>query len=264
MSAITDLAEGFEGSDGTTITPANTKADNLSGSATAKFETTGAAVGSSSMEVVASGNSLIARFNFTSIATLYLDLVISVESLASGATVAIANWYDSAGSGTGKVGDLRIDYVDGTHYTLELRDNNTSRWTSTNLTIGTNYRVQVKVVPGSATGHRVYIYNTITSDTADQDSGTLTATANSQTAVDNVRLGVISNATTTVRFHDMQGDDAQLVARATSIGSTVAVTAGVTITAAGDVVGATDSLFYKASGSWVVITEKVRSGGSWV
>lgn len=212
MSAVSDLAEGFEGTAGNNLTTSTTKIDSFSGGAAGDSTfNADSVVGSTSAQFATSAGTRTGRFDLSSaLSLLFVDLLFKI-TVVPGAQTAILNWF----SGTSKIGDCRVVPVTGSTFDLELRDNNTSKWTSgTHLNTNTWYRLQEKIQPGSATGHRLRIYNTITNDTATQDSGDQAATANSQTVVDNVRLGVVSTDTMTVRFDDMKGDNAALVTRA--------------------------------------------------
>lgn len=201
MAAISALTENFEGgTNGATITTANTIFDNKTGTAAVTFNND-AKEGSLSMQVAASAQDAILRADLTASSTLWLCYYIKIVSAPSTPT-AITNWY----SGTTKIGDIRL----ASDMTISLRDGSAGVWTSTALVANVWHRVAIKITPNNATGHRIKIYSGANLDgsTASQDSGNQTATAAAVSSVDNVRFGLISTETATLRFDRVRGDDA--------------------------------------------------------
>jgi hypothetical protein len=202
MSQISALTEDFEGgTNGAAVTTSNSIFDNKTGTGSVTFNTD-AYRGSLAMNISPVADNVVLRADFTAATTLWVGFYMKVVT-APAATTAIMNWY----SGTTKIGDLRV----GADGTLSLRDGNSQVWAaSTPLTIGAWHRIAVKVVPNTATGHRVKIYSGTNLDgsTASQDSGNLAATASGVTNVDNVRFGLISVDTATVRIDRIRADNA--------------------------------------------------------
>lgn len=201
MATISALTENFEGgANDTVITTANTIFDNKSGTATVTFNND-AKEGSLSMQVVASAQDAILRADLTASSTLWICYYLKIVSAPSTPT-AITNWF----SGTTKIGDIRL----AADMTIGLRDGNASLWTSSALALNVWHRIAIKVTPNTATGHRIKIYSgaNLDSGTASQDSGNLSATAAAVSSVDNVRFGLISADTATLRFDRLRGDDA--------------------------------------------------------
>lgn len=201
MAAIGALTEDFEsGTTGTAVTTGTSIFDSISG--TSPTFVGSAYQGSLAMQATANAATSIARADYTAATTLWVSFMLKIVVLP-GSPVAIANWFN----GTTKVGDLRVA-SDGT---LGLRDGNTNVWTSTALASNVWHRISIKVVPNTATGHRVRIYSgaNVTSTTSSQDSGDLTATAvTTVSTTDNVRFGIISNETATFVFDRLRADDA--------------------------------------------------------
>ena len=219
MATITDLVEDFDGTNGTQLSTGNTIADRLTNGsgAEATFTTAHKMTGTSSAEFAPTSSSRIAEFDLgTPKNVVYLDLYVDVATIPS-ATTAIVNWWGD--TGTSKIGDLRVVPVTG-GFQFQLRNVNTALWSSSTLAAA-QYRVAVKTDPGSATGHQLRIFSGagIDSETPTQDSGTQTAVGTAATQVDNVRVGVMTNCTTVVRFDDLTADDAAWPVRA-GVGST--------------------------------------------
>lgn len=202
MSLISALTEDFEGgSNGAAVTTSNTIFDTKTGTGAVVFSND-AHQGSLAMSVNPSADNVVLRANYAGSTTLWVSFYIKVVT-APATTTAIFNWYQD----TTKIGDLRVA-SDGT---LSLRDNNTNVWTATTpLTLGSWHRVAVRITPGSAAGHQVKIYSGANLDgaTASQNSGNLVATASGATSVNNVRFGLISVETATIRFDRIRADDA--------------------------------------------------------
>lgn len=211
MASIADLTEAFDlGAAGAVLDTSNTKADNFSGGVATNATFVGTGTGTALAEFACSASSRIARFNFTARATIYVDVKIRVV-VAPATSTAVLSWYSGSGTGALKVGDVQVQPVAGdtTKFQFRLRDVNTQQWLSANLDVGTWYRVAVKANPGSTTGHRLRLWSGATIDNAlpDVDSGDLAATGSTATALDNLRLGILSTETITVRFDDMIADD---------------------------------------------------------
>lgn len=202
MATIAALTEDFEGAaGGAAVTTGNSIFDDLAGAATPTFNTTSPLQGTRSMEVITTANTALCRADFGPTATAWFGFYLWVTTRPAAST-AIVNWYNT----TTKIGDLRLTAAGE----LQLRDNNTARWTSTALATGEWHRVAIKVVPGSTTGHRVRIYTgpALNSATPSQDSLDQTATGTAQTAISLFRVGILSSDTATIKFDRLRGDDA--------------------------------------------------------
>jgi len=244
MAAITDWVEDFEGTNGTDVTTSNTVADTISGgtSVASQFSTTGAVVGSTSMRIQVTGTNRILEFDSSAQGLAYFDVYLNVAT-APAATTMVMNWWSDAT----KVGDLSLVYASSTTFQFRLRDNATARWTSATYGVG-QYRIGIKVDPGSSTGHRLKIYQGANIDTASpvEDSGNQTATASGASTINNLRLGVMTNTSATLYFDDLLADDAAEPTR-------------------GSVMSATTLPWkVRVSGAWVSPTVKTRVGGAWV
>jgi hypothetical protein len=242
MATITALDEPFEGTAGVDLTTSNSKVDSFSGSTSAasKFTATHYS-GSTSCEVNVAGSSRIMEFDFTSAGLVHLDLYVDVAVVPS-ATSAVINWYD----GTTKVGEIRLLRVSATTFQFQIRDASTSKWIGSVLPQG-QYRLAIKIDPGSATGHSVKVFTGSSIDTSPvETSGGVTATTAGASTVDNIRIGVMSGVTATIRYDGMTADDAAEVVRDTP--STVT----------------TLPLKVRVGGAWVTPTVKTRVNGAWV
>lgn len=242
MATITALDEPFEGTVGVDLTTGNTKVDSFSGSTSAasKFTATHYS-GSTSCEVNTSTDGRIMRFDLTAAPLVHLDIYVDVATVPSG-TTAIINWY----SGATKVGDLQVIRVSATTFQFRLRDGSATKWTGDVLTAG-QYRVAIKIQPGSATGHSVKVFTGASIDTTPvQSSGDLTATNGGASTVDNIRVGVMSAVAAVIRFDGMTADDTAEVVRSAPASVT--------------------SLPFKVrvGGAWVTPTVKTRVNGAWV
>lgn len=246
MATIAALVDAFDGTNNATATTSNTGADSITGdSSIATFTTTVGEyqTGTASLEINAPTlNQVILRYDYTATDVVYLDFYLQVATVLSTST-AILNWY----SGSTKVGDLRLVPASGS-FQVQLRDVSASRWTSQTLPTGW-YRVAVKIDPGSATGHQVRIFSGagIDSTVPAIDSGGLTANGTAATQTDNIRLGLISSATTVHRFDSLTADDTDWPTRSAPPGAVTPV-----------------PVKARSGGSWVTATPKVRSGGTWV
>lgn len=193
--------EDFEGvttvpADGAAVTTGNTTLDNVSGTGTATFTAT-AVDGTRSALITCSAQDKTFRKDFTAKPDGWFVWKLRITALPA-ATTYLASWF----SGAVKVGDLRLTSTG----TLQLRDNNTLRATSTvSLVAGSDHRIAVHVAPGSATGHRLKIYLSEDSTSASYDSGGVTANDAAQTALDNFRWGVIGAGTLTYRLDRLRG-----------------------------------------------------------
>lgn len=191
---------------GTVLTDANTIFTNHSGAGSTTFSSEWKISGTCSMKVVTAANSIFNRYDLPAAKTLvwvsfYLHVVGNIDS-----NTAFMVWY--APDHTSKIGDLRM--LPGTSGPqLQLRDNNTGQYSSTELAPG-DYRIAVKVQPGSATGHQLKIYGgaNLNSTTTSQDSSGQPATANAQTQVGDFRFGSISSSTVTYHIDRLIFDDA--------------------------------------------------------
>ncbi len=219
--AFTTGTSGFSSLSGTTPTGTTTAHQ---GSIACQFATTTA--------------TSIGRFDLVSTGTEWISFYF--RTAAAWVQVPIARWFQ----GTVIVGDLRLD----TAGTLTLRDNATGVFTSTTvLAANTWYRLSVKVIPGSSTGHQLKIYAGANLDgaTATEDSGGKACTASAATAVDNVRWGVLSSSTNTVIVDRIRGDNATEPAGLTAATGTFPVKV------------------WNGS-AWVVKPVKVWNGSAWV
>lgn len=209
MTALASLTEDFAGAaPGTAISTSNTIYDNVSGSPTTDaFHASGPADGpTQSQRIVSGGGTSSHAANLTTNPqSAYFSLYLYLEADVTGNT-AIMNWF----SGATKIGDLRIQ----PGRIVQLRDNNTSRWTSTAIALNEWHRIEIHTDPGSATGHEVRIFSGTNRNgaTPDQTSGSQAATASGlagTATVDELRLGSISgDATLAFRVTRLRGDDA--------------------------------------------------------
>ena len=243
MATITDLDEPFDGTATDELTTANTKVDNFScGTSAASYFSATHVEGTTSGEVNINGTNRIMRFDLAAAGLVYLDIYVEVVTVPT-ATTAIINWYSGD---TLKVGDIRMVYVTATTFQFQIRDASTAKWSSTTLPVG-QYRLAVKIDPGSATGHSLSVYSGANIDTTPTEtSGNQTATTAGATTIDNVRVGVMSNCTARLRFDGMTADDTSAVVRDTPASVT--------------------TLPWKVyvGGSWVSPVVKTRVGGAWV
>lgn len=201
MATISALTENFEtGPSGAVVTTSNTIFDNKSGTGSVTFSND-AHEGALSMQVSPVADNVLLRADFTAVSTLWYSFYFKLTT-APATTTAITNWYSAAT----KIGDMRLDSTGA----ISIRDNNTTIWTSAALAPNVWHRIAIKVVPNTATGHRVKIYSGANLDTAtaSQDSGNLVATAVAVAAVDNIRFGLISAETASFRIDRLRADDA--------------------------------------------------------
>jgi len=194
------------GSNGTTITTANTNFTLVSGTGTSTFTNSQFVEGLLSMQVNTTGaaGTRIHEADITAATTLWLGFYIYPITYPA-ANTAVSNWWGT--TGTVKIGDFRM----GTTGTLQLRDNNTNVGSASHaLTQNQWHRVAVKIIAGSATGHRLKVYSggDLHGATATFDSGDQTATASAQSSCDNVRVGVMSSTTVNVGWDRIRADDA--------------------------------------------------------
>ena len=242
MATITDLDEPFEGTAAVELTTANTKVDNFSGgTSAASYFTATHYVGSTSAEININGTNRILRFDLAAAALIHFDIYVDVEPPPS-VTSTIINWY----SGDVRVGQVQMVYVTATTFQFRLGDASATKWTSSTLPVG-QYRLAIKIQPGSSTGHSLSVYSGANIDTTPvETSGNVSATNAGATTVDNVRIGVMSNVTAKLRYDGMTADDTSPVVRTSP--------------------GAVTTLPWKVrvSGAWVSPTVKTRVGGAWV
>lgn len=86
--------------------------------------------------------------------------------------------------------------VTGASLTFSIRDNATTRWTSSAITVGEWHRVAVMLDPANDQCRlKIYSGANLLSSTASQDSGLQTLSQVSATTVDTWRIGCVSGAT---------------------------------------------------------------------
>jgi hypothetical protein len=205
MAAITSLSQDFEGTDGATATPASLAATQTTGAGTFQYSAADPKQGSTCLQLVGgTGIAADVIYDFTAATTFWLGFYVKITALPA-AAFTLASWWGNAGAN--QSGNLRIN-PDGT---LAIRDLTTAKWTSVDpVPINAWFRVAVKAIPGSATGHRVKLYTSSSGNgtVADQDSGDVTATNGAATNIDRLNIGVVTNGPVTVFLDRMRADNA--------------------------------------------------------
>lgn len=207
MAALTELTEDFSTpGNGVEITTGNSIYDNISGSATGQPTCTTSnaldAAQPKAARFVVSASSRICRANLTTPQTyLWVGFYIYLVSLPA-ANVAIFTFYDGE---TTKISDVRLTAAGA----LQLRDNNTTSWTSAALTTGAWHRIAIKCDPGETTqGLRLKVYSAgnLHGTTSSQDSGL--RGSNFGLNVSNIRMGFISNEAAELYLTRLRADSA--------------------------------------------------------
>lgn len=202
MTAL--LTETFEGgTNGATMTTGNTAFNNIS-SSTLTFSNASPKGGTLCGDLLAASSLPSLRYDFGSTRTLaYIRLYLKIIAYPS-VLVPIC----TAFNGATKIADLRLSAVG----VCSIRDNSTVVATS-GLTLATNtwHRLAWKVDPGN-TGQSLSIYagtNFESALGAQDEKLTGSASNTAQTAVDSMRIGLLSSITSgEVQFDDVQIDDA--------------------------------------------------------
>lgn len=207
MATLAAVTEDFSTpANGVEITTANSTIDNISGTATGQPTCTtanplDATNQPKSAQFVTSVSNRICRINFDApVGYLWVSYYFWLTT-APATSTAIMNAYDGE---TTKIADIRLTSTGQ----LQLRDQNTSLWTSTALGTGQWHRVELKVDPADSIGLRLRIYSgaNLHSTTVSQDSGLRASTIGVN--VSNVRFGLISNETVDYRMTRLRADDA--------------------------------------------------------
>jgi hypothetical protein len=218
-TSIPALTEDFDlAASGSNISTANTIYDAITGTGTINqffaSAPAGAAVSVQSQRIVAQAGQVINTADFLAVSDLNFQFYLYIEA-SSSITVPIVSWF----SGATKVGDLRL----GADNSIQIRDNNTARWTSTPLTAGLWHRVEVRCTPGEAAGHVIQIWSGAKlneTTVPSQTSGPVTATASALpigSTVGQVRLGMLSNdATAIIRFSRLRANSSTFPSPGTS------------------------------------------------
>lgn len=207
MTAIATLTENFTGlAAGNPITTASTIFDKVSGAGSSAFIVDPFSGGANRMMRVTNAGAQfrIHEMDFAAKELLWFTFDLAIEDTVDSNTAILNGYQTNAATAAEKIFDLQIV---GGATTLRLRSINTAIWTSTALTADTKYRVYVMVKLGaSARRLRVMVYDAA-GTTLLQDSGELTATA-AATSISHLRLGTISDSTSTLLFGRLRGDDA--------------------------------------------------------
>ena len=211
MAVRPDLTEDFlSGTNGAHVTTSNTTFDTSSGTLIASQPT---------FTNVSHGSALAMKFTAASAGTatmrveadaavplLWEDFFLRFDTLPAG-TLAFVQFYNGD---TDIIGALRVVPVTSTTFQLQLRDVNTSRWTSTTINTGEWHRVAVLMDPGTNVRCKIYTGSNLDTDTVTQDSG-LQSAANSAAlaaGTTNVRYGILSSAATVFSIARIRANDA--------------------------------------------------------
>lgn len=192
MSTFPDLVETFEsGSNGVTVTTANTVFDAKTGTGTAVFTNSSPFVGALSCRCTAATNNISLEETFTGQGFLWFGFAMRVETAPSAVT-AICQWY---------LADVLVAAVRlNTTRTLNFRDNATTRWTSAAaLNLNEWYEVRV-LINAAGDVARVKYYDD--NGALVEDSGNLTLTSTVAASVDEINFGIVSGNVTAVISYD--------------------------------------------------------------
>lgn len=216
MALIPALTEDFTGAAvGNAVTEANTTFDQVSG-AVATFITDPFDASRRMMEITTASQFSIHEMDFTpAVPILWFRLDIDLETTFA-ANTAFFTAYDVA-AGTNKIYDIRV--VAGTR-TIQLRNVNTSVWTSDPLTDNTKYSIHGYCKVDSTKSIRCLIYSGANLNTLVEDSGTWSCSTLATTCA-HVRVGVAQSSTGTIRIGRLRGDNANQPFDATGFTRTV-------------------------------------------